>query len=258
MNLSLEGNVSSAIKVLRRARLVEAFSSQELRSAKGVVIMTALKGGFFWSGALGRGMLLKRQSDGSFSPPVALVIAQGGVGVQFGIQKEEFVLILSSDREVARFENFGSISLNADFGLAVGAVGANTKTGLGLNQKSIASHATFANSQGAYFGIAFEGAILVSNKQQNARFYGSLAASQRKILNGEVEVPAGRKREAVVKLHHALANIEKGFTIAANQQALEKKLKVANLPQAIPLDESGQSNDTGSVALARPLSFAFE
>mmetsp|Transcript_18208 Transcript_18208/g.35767 ORF Transcript_18208/g.35767 Transcript_18208/m.35767 type:complete len:314 (-) Transcript_18208:159-1100(-) len=225
--LSMLGNLKSALTIMRRASRADSISMNALKNAEGVVFLSSLKGAWFFSGALGRGIFLKRNDDGSWSNPVAIVLAQGGAGFQFGLHKEQVLIVLNSRRAVRRFENFGSLQITGDISVTTG-VGAVLHGGLAINQRSISGVSAFGISRGLFFGLSLEGMIVATNPQQNWSFYQTRGASQKRIFAGVIAVPEGRKREAIIRLHHALENLSKGLPLQAQAEILQKKIEEAD------------------------------
>src|SRR5437763_1507124 len=81
--------------------VVEAFSDLSLKAipptlmqdAAGVaVVPRVFKAGFVVGGRYGRGVVLARQRDGSWTNPVFVTLAGGGVGWQIGVQSTDVIL----------------------------------------------------------------------------------------------------------------------------------------------------------------------
>lgn len=257
LRLSLQGNLSSAPTVLQRAKLAGAITAASINEAQGIVIISIFKGAYIFSGSIGRGLYMKRLGKTQWSPPVAMALAQAGVGIQFGAQKEQLVIILRTKREVDRFESAGQLNIQGAFGVAAGSAGASGKTGVAANYKTVSGHGSLSHTQGMYFGMSLEGAAILSNAGQNSSFYGK-AVSQSAILQGKVEVPAGKKRNLVIALHHALENMGNSRAIGFNAEGLQQKIRLADLPVAKAVDEAEIADIADEdVVMARSSSFVF-
>ena len=92
-----------------------------IENAAAVVIVPALvKGGFIFGGEGGKGVLLARNADGSWSDPSFVVFAGGSFGLQFGGAVNEVVLSIMTEKGLnAILDNEGRIG--ADFTVAMSA-----------------------------------------------------------------------------------------------------------------------------------------
>src|SRR5438132_742305 len=93
------------------AAAVEALSAMPLKGipaglmqdAKGVAIIPhVLKAGLVVGGRFGRGVVLVRQADGTWSNPVFVILAGGSVGWQVGIQSTDLVLVFKTSHSLDR------------------------------------------------------------------------------------------------------------------------------------------------------------
>ncbi|MEH6545780.1 MAG: lipid-binding SYLF domain-containing protein, partial [Sneathiella sp.] len=70
-----------------------------LAVAKGVVVFPrVLEAGFFIGGAGGSGVLLSKGADGNWSSPAFYTMGQGSIGLQFGAQAKELVLVVMTEK----------------------------------------------------------------------------------------------------------------------------------------------------------------
>ncbi|GBG27710.1 SH3 domain-containing YSC84-like protein 1 [Hondaea fermentalgiana] len=244
--LTMTGNLKSAEKIISRAITADAISRKDLQKARGIVFLSALKGAWFFSGALGRGFFMKRdeEDEDKWSNPVAIALVQGGAGLQFGLHKEQLILILKSRAAVRRFENVGSLQISADLSISAGTTGGVCKGGVAVNQRSVSGVSAFAVSRGVFFGLSLEGVIVATNPPMNKSFYENQSANQRSIFRNEVSLPLGKKRNAVLKVHHMLANLEAGRNILARMDKLRDQIEGVDkdVPVATPVPQSDHSS----------------
>lgn len=252
----MKSNLKSSITILRRSCMADAITKTLVANAQGIVIMSIVRGGYFVSGAFGRGIFLKRLANGEWSNPASIGVAQAGVGWQIGIQKEQVVLLLSSSNQVKAFENAGQVTLGGSVALTFGA-GASAKTELSVNQKSLAGHSVLSSTQGAMFGFSLDGGVVVSNAVENRHFYNSSKATQKSIFNGELALPRGEKTNRVIALHHALKNLENGRTVEYNLAGLNKRLALANEVVVAQVVANNEESKDEQVPIARSTSFVF-
>jgi len=188
---TVSGNFSNLDGVRIPARLLER--------AKGVAVMTVIKGGLGFAGfEFGTGLVVARLGDGNeWSPPCAIGMAGVSWGALVGAQVSDHVFLLMTDTAVdIMSNNEGSFQLGADIGVAVGPLGrsleadisAATGTGLDAGGVALAPIYTYSLSKGLYAGISLDGKVIVTRHRVNERFYGQ-AVDARALLNGDVATP---------------------------------------------------------------------
>jgi lipid-binding SYLF domain-containing protein len=160
--------------------VVEAFSDLSFKAippalmqdAAGVaVVPRVFKAGFVVGGRYGRGVVLARQRDGSWTNPVFITMAGGGIGWQVGVQSTDVVLVFKTRDSVDRIlEGKDKVTLGADVAVAAGPVGrhaaAATDAELGAEIYS------YSRSRGLFAGLSLEGAGLLVDRDANEAFYG--------------------------------------------------------------------------------------
>ncbi len=156
-----------------------------LKRAKAVMIVPQLvKGGFFFGGEGGTGVLLGRGAD-SWSYPAFYTLASASFGLQIGIETAEVVLLVMSDHALAALMD-DEFKLGAKAGLSVLMLGSNAEAALtsNVNVDVIA----WSRSKGAYAGLTLEGSIFKPRESYNEAYYGK-RIHPRDILRGEVMNP---------------------------------------------------------------------
>jgi lipid-binding SYLF domain-containing protein len=141
-----------------------------LAIAKGVVVFPeVLEAGFFIGGAGGSGVFLGQDGDGNWTYPAFYSMGQGSIGLQFGAQAKELILVIMTDKGVkAIIDN--KVKLGAELSAAVGPVGSTVGTATTTNFK--ADVYSFANAKGAFIGASVSGAVLSPKKAWNELYYG--------------------------------------------------------------------------------------
>lgn len=194
-----------------------------LEMAKGVAILTVMKGGFGFAGVeFGTGLVVARlpnfnvpstnhhhhhqhptsptsSTDSSlhnsanfrWSAPSAIGTAGISWGALIGAQVSDHVFLLMSDEAVAlMYNNKASIQLGADIGIAIGPLGRTLEGDLGVDGKNnkIAPIYTYSMSKGLYAGVSLDGKVIVTRPDVNEKFYG-MSISAEEILAGVVPTP---------------------------------------------------------------------
>jgi lipid-binding SYLF domain-containing protein len=95
----------------------------QLRKAHGVAIFPGMfKAAAGIGGRHGRGVLLIREADGSWGPPLFLKLSGASAGIQLGIERTDLVLAFRTRSGLERLEQ-GKLTLGVDNMLAVGPFG---------------------------------------------------------------------------------------------------------------------------------------
>ena len=156
-----------------------------LRQSKGLAIITVLKAGFVFSAKAGHGVVVARNPRGWSGPSL---IGQGGAGwgLQAGAEATDFVFVLNNDAAVRAFSRNENVTLGVDASVAAGPVGRNAHVAV----TPTAAIYTYSRTKGLFAGAAIEGAIIGTQRNQNARYYGHPVAAH-DILLGHVAPPRG-------------------------------------------------------------------
>jgi lipid-binding SYLF domain-containing protein len=152
-----------------------------LKNSQGIaVIPKVVKAGFFVGGSHGKGVLVMRDANGGWSNPVFLKLTSGSVGLQFGAQSSDVVLVFRNKTSINTVlrNNFtlgGSVSVSA------GPVGGDI---VSPNDEQVkTSIYSYALNQGLFAGVSLEGAKVAFDQDRNEDFYDQRNLTVRQILN---------------------------------------------------------------------------
>jgi lipid-binding SYLF domain-containing protein len=182
----LEGRLLVASEVLEELRTSrdQAIPDRLLERAYGIAVIPALtKVAFFAGGRYGKGILVVRKADGSFSSPVFISMAGGSFGWQWGVQQTDIVLVFTTARGVEGI-NGGKFTLGADASVAAGPVGRNASAATDPTFKSEVY--SYSRSKGIFAGIALDGTVININDDANAEFYKKPGIRSQEIISGAV------------------------------------------------------------------------
>jgi lipid-binding SYLF domain-containing protein len=212
---ALAGGKPSTDKKLKRHQIPQeasftAFAStppsnyqQVIRNAKGLAIFTVLRAGLHWSGAGGSGVVVRKLSTGTWSPPSAILIHTLGWGFVAGADIYDCVAVINADDGMEGFATRPRFTLGGEVSAAVGPVGA----GGALDSEVFRRRApvwSYVKSRGLYVGVQIDGTVVAERKGENERFYGVEKVAGARILAGDVTPPPG----AFVTLWETLQAIE--------------------------------------------------
>lgn len=179
-----------------------------LEQARGIAVMTVVKGGFGLAGAeFGTGLVIARLQGNKWSPPSAIGTAGISWGALIGAQLSDHVFVLMSDAAVAMmFDDRGSVQLGADVGVAVGPLGRAVEGNLGAATRGVAPIYTYSLSKGFYAGVSLDGKVIKTREDVNEKFYGRKVSAQ-EILQGAVPTPpAAQPLYAALQRCHVYAS----------------------------------------------------
>jgi lipid-binding SYLF domain-containing protein len=146
-----------------------------LRNAKGLCFLTVVKAGFVISGRVGTGLVIARRPDGSWSPPSAIGTVGVGWGALIGGDITDYLLVLNTDGAVRSFGGTGTsgtVNLGAELGVAMGPVGRSATGNVQASDEGVHPVYAYAHSKGLFVGMSFEGSVVTSRPDVNAKFYG--------------------------------------------------------------------------------------
>jgi len=169
---------------------------KHLRMAKGILIVPSqLKAAFFFGAEGGSGVLIARHGTGDWSYPAFYTVGTGSVGLQFGFQDSQVVLVIMTDKGL-RSVISDQLKLGVDASVAAGPVGTglegSTTTGFG------ADIVAFSKVRGLFGGGSFEGAVIFKRQDWNTEFYGGGATPEAILLQRRFANPLAERLRAVL------------------------------------------------------------
>jgi lipid-binding SYLF domain-containing protein len=174
-----------------------------MREVQGIAILPGVqKVGFIIGGQHGRGVLVVRTGDGTWSRPLFITLTGGSVGMQAGIQSADIVLFFRTRNSVDRVLS-GRYTLGVGASLAVGSIG---RDGAAVTDQDLKAEIySYARTRGIFAGLALQGAALDVDDDANARYYGKDIAKPQDVLEG-----AGLPDpQSAVELRQAIAGYAK-------------------------------------------------
>jgi lipid-binding SYLF domain-containing protein len=150
-----------------------------IKRARGVLIVPALlKGGFFFGGEGGSGVLLTK-SPGGWSYPAFYTLASASFGLQIGVEQAELIIIVMNDKALSAVLS-SEFKVGADAGLAIVTLGSSAEAA--TTGAAGADIVVWASASGAYAGISVNGSIIKPRASWNEAYYGH-AVSVADIVN---------------------------------------------------------------------------
>jgi len=150
-----------------------------LRDAAGIAIIPrVVKVGFIVGGEYGRGVLLLRNKNGSWSNPIFITLSGGSIGWQLGAQSADFVLVFKTVRSVDSVLT-DKLTLGVDVAVAAGPLG--RRAGASTDMQLKAEIYSYSRSRGFFAGLSLDGALIQIDDEANAAFYDAEYISPRDI-----------------------------------------------------------------------------
>jgi len=143
------------------------------------VIPNVIKAAFGLGARRGKGILVVRQDDNSWSNPAFVALTGGSFGWQIGAQSTDIILVFKTRKGVDGISN-GKLTLGADASVAAGPVGRHT--GIATDIMFKAEVVSYSRSRGLFAGVALEGAGVTMDRKANAAFYSSTSMTPEKIF----------------------------------------------------------------------------
>jgi lipid-binding SYLF domain-containing protein len=143
------------------------------------VIPHVVRAAFGLGAHRGKGILVVRQDDNSWSNPAFITLTGGSVGWQVGADSTDVILVFKTRKGVDGIAN-GKLTLGANASVAAGPVGRHTSVATDIVFK--AEVYSYSRSRGLFAGVALEGAGVTMDRKANARFYGAADMTPEKIF----------------------------------------------------------------------------
>lgn len=144
------------------------------------VVPNVIKVGFGLGARRGKGILVVRQEDKSWSNPAFITLTGGSLGWQIGAQSTDVVLVFKTRKGVEGIAN-GKLTLGADAAVAAGPVGRQGAVATDVRFQSEVF--SYSRSRGLFAGVSLEGAGVTMDRKANAAFYGSSSITPEQIFS---------------------------------------------------------------------------
>jgi len=145
------------------------------------IVPDVIKVGLGIGARRGKGVLVVRKDNGTWSNPIFVNLTGGSFGFQVGVQSTDVVLVFATRQGVEGIVG-GKVTLGADASVAAGPVGrqSSAATDIGLNAQVY----SYSRASGLFAGVALDGSALTIDHRSNELFYG-----KRGVLPSEIMRP---------------------------------------------------------------------
>jgi lipid-binding SYLF domain-containing protein len=143
------------------------------------VIPNVYRAAFGLGARRGKGVLVIRLDDDSWSNPAFITLTGGSLGWQVGADSTDVILVFKTRKGVDGIAN-GKLTLGANASVAAGPIGRHTSVATDIVFE--AEVYSYSRSRGLFAGVALEGAGVTMDRKSNARFYGAADMTPEKIF----------------------------------------------------------------------------
>ena len=182
--------IEKAVQVLKEMvdLPAEGLPSSLLEKCHGIAIIPGvIKAAYGFGGQYGRGLIVIRNEDGTWSNPAFISLIGGSLGWQIGVQKADIILVFKTGKSIENIAA-GKVTLGADISIAAGPVGRSAEASTDLDME--AEIYSYSKSKGLFAGVSIKGASIQIDKEANQAFYDKLDISARDILYGnDIKAP---------------------------------------------------------------------
>ena len=170
-----------------------------IRGAHAVAFVPAMyKAGFLIGGEYGEGLIL-RKKNGKWFGPSFYNLGGASAGLQLGVQKTAFVLVVNNEKGVEAFLR-SRTKLGTDVAVAAGPMGRRGDAATDAQFK--ASIYSYSMSKGLFLGVSLDGAVLSISVKRNKEYWKKDMSA-----DNALKTPATDKR--ILPLIQEIENISK-------------------------------------------------
>lgn len=202
------------------------------------VIPNVIKVGFGLGARRGKGIVVVRNPDHSWSNPSFVTMTGGSFGFQVGAQSTDIILVFKTRKSIDGITS-GKFTLGADASVAAGPVGRHTA--VATDWKFQSEVYSYSRSRGLFAGVALEGAGITMDKKANAAFYGSASMTVEEIFAsaGNVAPASANKFVQVLSAQTPQTPMRAGTSAGVAQSNTapqqESEVKTYGIPNDGPL-----------------------
>ena len=205
------------------------------------VVPDVVRAAFGLGARRGKGVIVVRQDDDSWSNPAFVTLTGGSFGWQIGADSTDIILVFKTRKGVDGIAN-GKLTLGANASVAAGPVGRQGSVATDIQFESEVY--SYSRSRGLFAGIALEGAGVTMDRKANAAFYGSTSMTPEKIFVSSPNIAPDIANTFVQVLTAQTARLptspgmQTGATPPAGKEEESSNVKTYGLP------DPGEADDT--------------
>jgi lipid-binding SYLF domain-containing protein len=174
------------------------------------VIPTVIKVGLGIGGRRGKGVLVVRKDNGTWSNPIFVNLTGGSFGFQVGVQSADVVLVFTSKQSIEGIVG-GKVTLGADASVAAGPIGrqSSAATDIGLTAQVY----SYSRASGLFAGVALDGSAITIDSSSNESFYKKPSILASEIIRSDAPAAPAPADQFIAAVHKSANG---GVPAAAN------------------------------------------
>lgn len=134
------------------------------------VIPDVVKAGFVFGARRGKGIIVIRQDDQTWSNPAFVNLTGGSIGWQAGVESADVILVFKSRKGVSDIAD-GKLTLGGDISIAAGPIGRHAEIATDIEFETEVF--SYSRSRGLFAGVSLEGSGITMDKKSNKAFYAA-------------------------------------------------------------------------------------
>jgi lipid-binding SYLF domain-containing protein len=184
-------------------------------------LISVVEVGFIFSGNVGSGIIMTRDSDDAWSPPCAVGLTGVGWGFLVGGSLKDLMIFIYNTDTLGDVSGESGLKLGGQAELTLGPFGRSGQVHLDVSGKGAGASVAVAFSKGAFIGLSVEGSVVGPRHAVNETFYG-MACHPGDILADKVKIPEG-KVTLIQEVYDKLKKLSGGETHEPDAKEQEKK-----------------------------------
>ena len=171
----------------------------------GILLLSIVEAGFIFTGNVGTGIMLAKNSSGCWSPPCAMGMTGIGWGFVVGGSIKDLVVFLMDHDVVDTLACGNSMKIGGELSATLGPIGRDASLDIHLSGRGVGATAAFSFSQGIFGGVAAEGAMVGAKHAVNEMYYRKEVHPREILFHNNVTVPQGSLMPEIYKKLNLLA-----------------------------------------------------
>ncbi|CAB9530784.1 LAS seventeen-binding protein 3 [Seminavis robusta] len=161
-------------------------------SLLGIAFITIVEAGFVFSGNVGTGIVMARNTkDGSWSPPSALGVSGIGWGFIMGASVKNIVYLIYDSQTLKSFSGDVGVKVGTQVEATIANWGRTAEATTMITNKGVGVDICLSYSRGIFGGLSIEGALLNPRPKVNEKFYGQEVTPKEILFDGKATLPDG-------------------------------------------------------------------
>jgi len=181
-NSAEEGMLEASNTMKKLVKSQDGIPMSIIQNAQAIIVIPEMeRAGFFVGFKYGEGVASIKKADGNWSYPFFIKFGGGNLGLQFGYESSESILVFRTKNSAKELlgEKF---TLGAEVSVSVGPLSANVDKSTEVNM--LAEVYTYSKTKGFFAGATLNGASITSDDEKNRILYGD-KMNVKKVVSSE-------------------------------------------------------------------------